>query len=67
MKLKFIHVENGIVQRPIPNNLFAVSSTGDIIEDPGSGGEKFKVESVTHQNVFNSPGEHPITVNLMKL
>ncbi|WP_198300417.1 hypothetical protein [Bacillus thuringiensis] len=47
--------------------MFAVSSTGDIIEDPGSGGEKFKVESVTHQNVFNSPGEHPITVNLMKL
>ncbi|MBG9535678.1 MULTISPECIES: hypothetical protein [Bacillus] len=67
MRVQFIHKENEEVRKLIPNNLLTVPATGDIIEDPAPGGEKYKVESVVHQNVFNSPGEHSITVNLIKL
>ncbi|MES9692001.1 hypothetical protein ABWK39_10885 [Bacillus toyonensis] len=67
MRVQFIHKENGRERNLIPGNLLTVPATGDIIEDPGPGGEKFKVESVVHQNVFNDPGEHSITVNLIKL
>ncbi|NSL65369.1 hypothetical protein [Bacillus toyonensis] len=67
MKVRFIHEVNGVERSLIPNNLLTVPATGDIIEDPAPGGEKYKVDSVVHQNVFNSPGEHSITVNLIKL
>ncbi|MED1557538.1 hypothetical protein [Bacillus paramycoides] len=67
MGLKFVYIEDGREQHLIHNNLIAVPGTGDIIEDPAPNGEKFKVESVVHQNVFNDPGEHSIIVNLIKL
>jgi hypothetical protein len=67
MRIQFIAVENGVKQEFIYNNLLSVPGTGDIIEDPAPGGQKFKVESVVHKNVFNDPGEHSIVVNLVKL
>jgi hypothetical protein len=66
MRIKFVTIENGKEQTILHNNLLTVPGTGDIIEDPVPGGEKFKVESVVHQNVFNDPGEHSIIVNLVK-
>ncbi|RWS44109.1 hypothetical protein EKA14_10280 [Bacillus mycoides] len=49
------------------SNLETVPGTGDIVEGHASSGEKYKVESVIHQNIFNSAGEHIITINLTKL
>lgn len=43
-------------------HLLTVPGTGDIITDPA--GLSYLVTSVVHQNVFNSPGEHEITVNV---
>ena len=48
------------------DKLISIPGTGDTIADPGPGGETFLVKSVVHHNVFNSPGEHEITVNLEK-
>ncbi|WP_212936750.1 hypothetical protein [Bacillus hominis] len=67
MLVKFIHIKNGEEQTLLPNNLLTIPGTGDIIESPVPGGDIYKVESVVHQNIFNSPGEHSIVVNLIKL
>ncbi|PFV82351.1 hypothetical protein [Bacillus thuringiensis] len=66
VNVKFISVEDGVEKRLISTKYLTVPGTGDIIEDP-AGGYKYKVESVVHQNVFNDPGEHTVTVNLIRL
>lgn len=67
VNVKFISVEDGIEKRLISTKYLTVPGTGDIIEDPGPSGDKYKVESVIHHNVFNDPGEHTVTVKLIRL
>lgn len=67
MTVKFVLFKNGVEQTLLSNPLLTIPGTGDIIEDPGPGGSKYRVESVIHQNVFNSPGEHSVVVTLVEI
>jgi hypothetical protein len=67
MEVKFVLFEDGYEKILLPNPLLTIPGTGDIIDDPVPGGAKYRVKSVTHQNVFNSPGEHTVIVTLENL
>lgn len=66
-RVRFLLLEDGQEKLHIvSNNLLTLPGTGDVIEDP-SGHDRFKVQSVTHQNIFNSPGEHSVTIRMIRL
>lgn len=68
MSVKFIGEINGKEAEFIVNSkLIGIPGTGDIIEGAMPTDPKFQVESVTHKNIFNSPGEHEVVVKVKKL
>jgi hypothetical protein len=60
-------VEDGKESILASNQLITIPGTGDYITDEGPGGITYLVESVYHHDVFNSPGQHSVVVNLIRV